>query len=494
MIVCVFSSSTDRGRHREPPGHPPETPAARGLRAPLRRHQRAGHQRHAQGRLHPGGHGENAILYNAGRADLILGPIGVILANGIMGEVSPAAAAAVSGAQAVKILIPSATCGTRIAGVEECRLEDYLKRAVDLALRGGGALNRSFPALARLHARRYPLMAPQDFGKLAYQSEFGPGHMVSDPALALERLLTECRGLTPDCLHRPPEPIGGGLCRFHLEPAHLSVRGSCPWCPFSSPPPPAGTGTRAGLDERLESLLALDIPGYPAWLRDYRAEDCPALHHSEAFRSAYHPHYRVLERDYVNFLFVLLAIWPLAREAVPPWLPSTAGAAERKDQPCRPHRRALPCNVFHMDDFFLPPALRTPERLSQPGGNVDRERMLAEALLPLSRGEDVTFRPFDCHAGRLRPPVSVPFRPLTSWRAAMPSSGSGPAVRPEALPHLLPGGAAAAPAGTGGAGGPDPLPREMDPLEERYFDALRPEAESDLTVDTTGFFQDPESL
>ena len=47
-------------------------------------------------------------------------------------------AAAVSGAQAVKILIPSATCGTRIAGVEECRLEDYLKRAVDLALREVG--------------------------------------------------------------------------------------------------------------------------------------------------------------------------------------------------------------------------------------------------------------------------------------------------------------------------------------------------------------------
>ena len=78
-----------------------------------------------------GATGENAILYNAGRADLIL-------ANGIMGEVSPAAAAAVSGAQAVKILIPSATCGTRIAGVEECRLEDYLKRAVDLALREVG--------------------------------------------------------------------------------------------------------------------------------------------------------------------------------------------------------------------------------------------------------------------------------------------------------------------------------------------------------------------
>lgn len=82
-----------------------------------------------------GATGENAIAYNAQRADLILGPIGMILANGIMGEVSPATASAVSGAECVKILIPSPNCGTLIAGTEECRLEDYLRRAVELAMR-----------------------------------------------------------------------------------------------------------------------------------------------------------------------------------------------------------------------------------------------------------------------------------------------------------------------------------------------------------------------
>ncbi len=81
-----------------------------------------------------GATGENALCYNAQRSDLILGPIGVVLANGIMGEVSPAAASAVSGAECVKILIPSPTCGTLIAGTEDCRLEEYLRRAVDLAL------------------------------------------------------------------------------------------------------------------------------------------------------------------------------------------------------------------------------------------------------------------------------------------------------------------------------------------------------------------------
>ena len=82
-----------------------------------------------------GATGENAVIVNAARADLILGPIGMILANGIMGEVSPVMASAVSGSPAVKILIPTSTCGVYVAGTEELRLEDYLNRAVEQARR-----------------------------------------------------------------------------------------------------------------------------------------------------------------------------------------------------------------------------------------------------------------------------------------------------------------------------------------------------------------------
>ena len=81
-----------------------------------------------------GATGEHAIVYNAQRAHLILGPMGILLANGILGEVSPAMAAAVSGAECKKVLIPSSTCGVLVAGTEERRLEDYLNSAVDLAL------------------------------------------------------------------------------------------------------------------------------------------------------------------------------------------------------------------------------------------------------------------------------------------------------------------------------------------------------------------------
>ena len=81
-----------------------------------------------------GATGENAVVFNAHRADVLLGPIGVLTPNGLLGEVSPAMAAAVSGAECKKVLIPSSTCGVLVAGTEERRLEDYLNSAVDLAL------------------------------------------------------------------------------------------------------------------------------------------------------------------------------------------------------------------------------------------------------------------------------------------------------------------------------------------------------------------------
>ena len=52
--------------------------------------------------------------------------------------------------------------------------------------------------------------------------------------------------------------------------------------------------------------------------------------------------------------------------------------------------------VIHMDDFFLPPAKRTAERLAEPGGNVDYERFAAEVCPGLESGEAFSYGVFDC--------------------------------------------------------------------------------------------------
>lgn len=71
------------------------------------------------------------------------------------------------------------------------------------------------------------------------------------------------------------------------------------------------------------------------------------------------------------------------------------------------------CNVFHMDDFFLPFEMRTKERLAEPGGNVHYERFRSEVLQNLQKRESVTFRPYNCAEGTLSDPIYVEFKPLS---------------------------------------------------------------------------------
>ena len=65
------------------------------------------------------------------------------------------------------------------------------------------------------------------------------------------------------------------------------------------------------------------------------------------------------------------------------------------------------CNVFHMDDFFLRPEQRTPERFAEVGGNVEYERFKEEILIPLQDGKQFSYRPFDCSTFTLANPVTV---------------------------------------------------------------------------------------
>ncbi len=84
-----------------------------------------------------GATGENAICYCAARCDLITGPIGLLAANALLGEVSPAIAAAVASAEAKKVLVPSTRCNIQIAGVKSMTMtqlaEDAAARILEQA-------------------------------------------------------------------------------------------------------------------------------------------------------------------------------------------------------------------------------------------------------------------------------------------------------------------------------------------------------------------------
>lgn len=61
--------------------------------------------------------GENAVVVGCRRADVILGPIGIVMADALLGEITPAMAQAVAQSDARRILIPSNRCDTLVVGV-----------------------------------------------------------------------------------------------------------------------------------------------------------------------------------------------------------------------------------------------------------------------------------------------------------------------------------------------------------------------------------------
>ncbi|MGN0707076.1 MAG: DUF3842 family protein [Faecalibacterium sp.] len=79
--------------------------------------------------------GQNAVLVNCRTADIIVGPIGILAADSLMGEITPAMALAVGRSSAQKLLLPVNRCNNIVVGVPDLTLSQLLDEAVE-ALRG----------------------------------------------------------------------------------------------------------------------------------------------------------------------------------------------------------------------------------------------------------------------------------------------------------------------------------------------------------------------
>jgi len=275
-----------------------------------------------------------------------------------------------------------------------------------------------FVKLLRLHKKRYPAMELEDYVKLAYQSEFGPEHLAAEDEDLLQALREEF-GQAKAQKYAPAytsEAIGGGLCRFHLAPRYLE-EADLPLLARCLRVSARERGTRRGLWKKLGALAGLAETGelgvapeaLEEFLSEYDAGGCAPFHHSEAYRSAYRPHYRVIDRD--------MAVYFQALRAIEQAMGEGATVIAAVDGRCAAGKTAFAgrlrelygpeCAVFHMDDYFLPLDKRTPERLAAPGGNVDYERCACELLEPLSKGESLSLRSYDCASDTLSQAVEA---------------------------------------------------------------------------------------
>ena len=92
-----------------------------------------------KGGAHQAATGENAVVVGCRRADVIAGPVGIVIADALLGEITPAMAAAVGRSEARKVLIPMERCDIQVAGVQPMTVSELLQRAVELICSGGEA-------------------------------------------------------------------------------------------------------------------------------------------------------------------------------------------------------------------------------------------------------------------------------------------------------------------------------------------------------------------
>lgn len=259
-----------------------------------------------------------------------------------------------------------------------------------------------------MHACLYPEMGIQDAVKLVYQNEFGGGHLIRDEQESLRRLTEEFAANRETGLGYQAGPlfvnIGNGMCRLDLSVLEDGRLSSSTLNRFFVNTANGIKGSIARFESKLDILRQCSRDGvlkYPpdvleAYLEDYRGRGYPPVSHSETYKSAYKPAYRIVKADYCAYLEVFQAIDALMASGKRVTVAIDGNSGAGKSALGALIAEVYDCNLFHMDHFFLRPEQRTEERLRETGGFVDYERFNQEVIQGLEHGGPFSYRVFDC--------------------------------------------------------------------------------------------------
>ena len=255
------------------------------------------------------------------------------------------------------------------------------------------------------HFSRYPNMRPQDAVKLVYQSVYGAGHLVSDPTEASTRLKAEF--VSSPSINIPlTEEIGESRVRLYLNSTQCLEKDLDLLAFLFTEGAKTPTVGPEAMDTPLAVLREMSAAGeapfscseLEEYLSQYDAAGRPMVSHTETYRAAYHPSYRVMEKELLRLLPLFSAIEEKLLTGTSFTVAIDGMAAAGKSTLGTLLQKRYHCNLIHMDDFFLPPELRTPDRFATPGGNVHHERFKAQVQTGLSTGKSFTYDLFDCHS------------------------------------------------------------------------------------------------
>ena len=277
-------------------------------------------------------------------------------------------------------------------------------------------LKHKIAELCAAQLSKYPAAQAVDLLKLLFQGEFGPGHLIADSAKSKRFLAQEYADLRSTGQDFA-EPIGFGFCRLHLgamDSHGISLETLHRIFELSAL---SQHGTNEGFADKVAALKELcQEKALPFDKKEINrlCDESPALfRHSEAFRRAYSPAYRVVKEEYCRYIPLLARIDGTIVNNPHTIVAVDGDAASGKTTLGGILRLIYDCNVIHMDHFFPQQEQRTKERLAQPGGNVDYERFKKEILAPLLAQKSFAYRPFDCQTWDFGDEITVTPNHLT---------------------------------------------------------------------------------
>ena len=272
------------------------------------------------------------------------------------------------------------------------------------------------------HIAAHPSITAQDMIKLCYQATFGAEHLLTNVTqvkayFEQEWQRTEARDIPLT------EPLSDNYIRIYLDAwKHQGLPADWLFQMFYLTASAHDNASAQDLTERLNNVTRLAAEGdmpfsaeiWQKTCQEYLQSGGGAVHHSEEYRIAELPSYRVVHSRYqylIPLLIQLKNIHPQPNHAAV--IAIDGRAASGKSTLAELLADILRAGVVHMDDFFLPNELRTPDRLATPGGNVHYERFEEQVLPHLKNNESFTYPVFNCSKMQLDGVRNVPSSP---WR------------------------------------------------------------------------------
>ena len=273
----------------------------------------------------------------------------------------------------------------------------------------------------RQHYKDYPQAELQDLFKIIYQSEFGPGHIIEDRKKNFKRLMREFERTGGTTKENVVDFLPPRLCRLHLQILNQSTLSIHTLQRFFELSAEKSQGTIQAYHEKIESLRELcvdgDLPFDPEKVDQFKAKidvsSPKRVRHSDTYRSAYEPVYRVVSKVFYEVLPLFARIDELMSQRGHVLVAIDGDCAAGKTTLATLLKSVYGCDIIHIDHFFLRPEQRHDARLAEPGGNIDHERFTEEVLNKLKTNKTFSYRPFNCMTGDFDAPISISTKKLT---------------------------------------------------------------------------------